>query len=67
MQLQIIKQTKDYIFVKIPRLMMPRVRTVKTLSEAQASKILIAGMAEYQVGKTKKLTSLKELRHGHRV
>jgi len=65
MRLQIIKQTKDYIFVRIPRQMMSRVQTTGRLSEAQALRILNFGMAEYKAGKTKKLTSLKELRHGN--
>ena len=63
MRLQIIKQTKDYIFVRIPRQMMSRVQTTGRLSEAQALRILNSGMTEYKAGKTKKLTSLEELRH----
>lgn len=65
MQLQIVKQTKDYIFVRIPRGMMPRFSAGATLSEIQALKILNSGMSEYRAGKTKKLTLLKELRHGN--
>ena len=45
--------------------MMSRVQTTGRLSEAQALRILNFGMAEYKAGKTKKLTSLKELRHGN--
>jgi len=45
--------------------MMSRVQTTGRLSEAQALRILNSGMTEYKAGKTKKLTSLEELRHGN--
>ena len=37
----------------------------KELTESQALKILRIGMEEYKAKKTKKLTSLYDLRHGN--
>lgn len=68
-QISIISTTKEYITVRIPRVLMGRVVGVHDrLTEAGALKILQAGMKEYRAGKTKPLTSLRSLRsNGHRI
>mgnify|MGYP001606799960 CR=1 FL=1 len=65
----ILNTTKDYITVRIPRVLMERVvGTQDRLTEAGAFKILQAGMKEYREGRTNPLTSLRSLRsNGHRV
>ena len=65
----IVKETKDYITIKIPRTLVRRAGFSSSfLTAAGALKILREGMKEYREGKTKKLTSLHSFRsNGHRV
>jgi len=66
LQVSIIGTTKDYVTIRIPRtLMRGFAHDEEVLSESQALKILRSGMREYRLGKTKKLTSLKDLRNGN--
>ena len=66
MTISILERNKKYITVKIPRRMWGRFdfSEKKKLTENEALKILRAGMQEYEKGKNKKLTSLRELRYG---
>ena len=61
----VVKETKNYVVLKVPRSMMRRVGLgMKYLSEEAALKILRQGMREYGTAKTKTLKSLRDLRYG---
>ena len=65
----ILENRKEYVVLKVPRRLMRSIsfsaESKKEITEAQALKILRAGMAEYAAGKTKALNSLRELRDGN--
>lgn len=62
----VLEKIKNYIVIKIPRYFMDRINFgAPKLTKDKALKILKAGMKEYKQGKTKTLTSLKELRYGN--
>ena len=64
--ISILEKNKDYIVIRVPRKLMDRMNfAAKELTESQALKILRIGMEEYKAKKTKKLTSLYDLRHGN--
>lgn len=69
LNISIIKETKDYVTVRIPRLLAHRAGFIsQELTEAEALRILREGMKEYRTSATKRLSSLRSLRgNGHRV
>lgn len=69
LQISIIKETKDYFLLKVPRPFMRQVNfDSMKLTETEALKILRGGMKEYRQKKTYPLQSLRSLRgNGHRV
>jgi len=64
MSITILEKTRDYIVVRIPRKVLGGFRILEknTLSASEALKILRSGMGEYRQGKTRVLTSLRNLR-----
>ena len=68
LSISIIKETKDFITIKMPRRFASQAGLIAPkLTETEALHILREGMREYKIGVTKSLTSLKTLRNGHRV
>ena len=63
--LAVLEKTKEYLVIKVPRRLVRGIEfPEQQLTEAVAVKILRSGMREYRQGKTKALTSLRDLRHG---
>jgi len=65
MNITVLKTTKDYIVVKVPRELTKSAGFLEQeFTESDALKILRSGMKEHRLGKTKKINSLRDLRHG---
>ena len=66
MSITVLKTTKDYIVVRVPRELAKSAGLFEQgLTESEALKILRSGMKEYRLGKTKRLNSLRDLRYGN--
>jgi len=64
--ISVVEKTKDYIVVKIPRQLMDELHLRgPKFTAADALRVLRAGLLEYKAKKTKKLLSLRALRHGN--
>ena len=66
MSISVLKTTKDYVVLKVPRELAKSAGLFEQeLTESEALKILRSGIKEFRLGKTKKLNSLCDLRHGN--
>jgi len=64
--ISVLERKKEYIVLKVPRKLLAGMSFVfepkRELTETQALKILRAGMSEYRAGKTRTLSSLRDIR-----
>ena len=61
MDITVLRATKDYVVVKVPRELAKSAGLFEQeLTESDALKILRSGVKEYRLGKTKKLNSLRD-------
>jgi len=62
-KISVLEQKRDYVVLRVPRGFIDRPEVKKRIfNKDDALKILKAGVREYKNKKTKKLTSLAELR-----